>query len=167
MKTINLNLAFFSVLFASISFLLPACKGKAKANRDGEIQTAINAKTQLEPALAGVNASVFEGTVTLTGTCGDDDCRKNAEKSIKQIEGVKSIVNNIMIAEVQVADDGQLRTTVDQVVNKYEGVQADVSNGIVTLRGTVQDREQLQQLMQEVNSLHPQRISNQLVIKNK
>jgi hypothetical protein len=42
-----------------------ACKGK---NKDGEIQTAFNSKVQNDPNLAGVSASVVEGTVTLTGT---------------------------------------------------------------------------------------------------
>jgi hypothetical protein len=46
-------------------------------------------------------------------------------------------------------------------------VQADVSGGVITLRGTIDDRDKLQQLMMDLNALRPQRIDNQLVIKNK
>lgn len=153
---------FLGALLIAVSlFLVPACKGK---NRDADIQTAINSKTQSDPNLAGVSATVVEGTVTLTGTCADEPCRQNAEKSIKDIDGVKKVVNNITVAPVTVSPDAQLQTAVQEVASRYEGVQASVSNGVVTLRGQVA-RDRLQNLMQDMNALRPQRIDNQLVIK--
>lgn len=146
-------------MLASVS-----CK---KKNRDGEIQTAFNSKVQSDPNLAGVSATVLDGEVTLTGSCADEACRTNAEKSVKEIEGVKKVVNNIQVAEVQVADDGALRSGVAATADKFEGVQADVSGGVITLRGTIDDREKLQDLMMQLNALRPKRIDNQLVIKNK
>lgn len=142
-------------------FLVPACKAK---NRDAEIQTAINSKTQSDPSLAGVTASVAEGTVTLTGTCADEPCRQNAEKAIKDIDGVKKVVNNITVAPVTVSPDAQLQTAAQEVASRYPGVQASVSSGVITLRGEV-TRDRLQPLMQDMNALRPQRIDNQLVIK--
>jgi osmotically-inducible protein OsmY len=154
----------FSLLMILSVTMIPSCKSK---NRDGEIQTAFNSKAQADPNLAGVSASVVEGTVTLTGSCADENCRTNAEKAVKDIEGVKNVVNNIQIAQVQVTDDAPLRSSIGGVINKYDGVQADVNNGIITLRGTIDDREDLQQLMMDLNALRPRRIENQLVIKNK
>lgn len=150
-----------ALLLAVSLFGVPACKAK---NRDAEIQTAFNNKTQSDPNLAGVSATVVEGTVTLTGSCADEPCRQNAEKSVKDIEGVKKVVNNITVAPVTVSPDAQLQTSVQEVAARYPGVQASVSSGVITLRGQV-ERAQLQTLMQDLNALRPQRIDNQLVIK--
>ncbi len=152
------GLLLIMTMMAAIS-----CKDK---NRDGEIQTAFNSKAQTDPNLAGVTAVVADGSVTLTGTCADETCRTNAETAVKDIEGVKKVVNNIQIAQVQVTDDDPLRASATQVTANYSGVQADVNNGVITLRGTIENREKLQQLMVELNALRPQRIDNQLVIQN-
>ncbi|MCE3283698.1 MAG: hypothetical protein K0Q66_2435, partial [Chitinophagaceae bacterium] len=60
-----------------------------------------------------------------------------------------------------------LRSSLAGVVKSYDGVQADVNGGVVTLRGTIQDNAKLQDLMMAVNALRPKRVDNQLVIKNK
>jgi osmotically-inducible protein OsmY len=86
---------------------------------------------------------------------------------VKEIDGVDKVVNNIQVAKVEVNDDANLRTAVDGVIKSYAGVQADVSGGVVTLRGTIQDNAKLQDLMMAVNALRPKRVDNQLVIKNK
>jgi hyperosmotically inducible periplasmic protein len=164
MKNTILKWNVWLLLIAVCSYSLPACKGK---NKDGDIQTAFASKAQSDPNLAGVSATVVEGTVTLTGTCADENCRTNAEKTVKDIDGVKKVVNNIQVAQVQITDDAPLRSSVEQVLDKYDGVQADVNGGIVTLRGSIDDREKLQQLMMDVNALRPKRVDNQLVIKNK
>lgn len=164
MKNFRLKWNAWMLLMAVFSFSLLSCKGK---NKDADIQTAFASKTQTDPNLAGVSAMVAEGTVTLTGTCADENCRTNAEKTVKDIDGVKKVVNNIQVAQVQVTGDAPLRSSLEQVAGRYPGVQADVNGGIVTLRGTIDDREKLQQLMMDVNALRPKRVDNQLVIKNK
>ena len=164
MQGIILNKWFTGLLIMASLFVIPSCKSK---NRDGDIQTAFNSRAQTDPNLAGVSATVVDGTVTLTGTCADESCRSNAEKSVKEIDGVKKVVNNIQVAQVQITDDAPLRSSTEQVVSKYAGVQADVSGGVITLRGTVEDRDKLQQLMSELQALRPKNVQNQLVIKNK
>ena len=150
-------------LILASSFVIPSCKSK---NRDGEILTAFNTKQQSVPSLAGVSATVADGNVTLTGNCADENCRTSAEQSVKEIDGVKKIVNNIQIASVQVTDDAPLRSSTEQVISKYNGVQADVNDGVITIRGTIDDRDKLQQLMSELQALRPKNVQNQLVIKN-
>jgi hyperosmotically inducible periplasmic protein len=164
MKGSAISRLICGLLLALTVMSFTACKGK---NKDGEIQTAFNSKVQTDPNLAGVTASVIDGTVTLTGSCADENCRTNAEKTVKDIDGVKKVVNNIQIAQVQVTDDAPLRSSAEQVIANYSGVQADVNAGVITLRGTIDNREKLQQLMMDLNALRPQRIDNQLVIKNK
>lgn len=152
----------FSVLLLTlVLYSTPACKGK---NRDGDIQTAFNAKTQTDPSLAGVSATVINGEVTLTGNCADEPCRQNAEKAVKDIDGVKKVVNNIMVAPVTITPDTQLQNSVQDVAGRYQGVQASVNDGVIVLRGTI-ERAQLQNLMQDMNALRPKRVDNQLVIK--
>lgn len=150
-----------ALLLAVSLFGMPACKAKKS---DAEIQTAINNKTQSDPYLAGVSATVVDGTVTLTGNCADEPCRRNAEESIKKVDGVRKVVNNITVAPVTITPDAQLQTAAGEVAQRYEGVQASVTDGVITLRGTVQ-RDRLQTLIQDMNALRPKRIENQLVIK--
>jgi hyperosmotically inducible periplasmic protein len=161
MKNIGLKWNVWMLLVAVFSFALTACKGK---NKDGDIQTAFAYKAQTDPNLAGVSATVAEGTVTLTGTCADENCRTNAEKTVKDIDGVKKVVNNIQVAQVQVTDDAPLRKSVEEVVSRYDGVQADVSNGIITVRGQLK-RDDWMKLRPELDALRPKRVDNQLVLK--
>jgi hyperosmotically inducible periplasmic protein len=161
MKNVSFRISLMTLLLAAFSFQLQSCKEK---NRDGEIQTAFTNKTNTDPNLAGVSATVTDGTVTLTGTCANEACRTNAEKSVKDIDGVKKVVNNITIAEVVISPDDQLRSGVNTVISKYDNVQASVADGIITLRGQI-ERDKLQQLMMDLNALRPKRIDNQLIVK--
>ena len=89
----NLKFAWVGVVLCLLSlFQLQSCKGK---NKDADITAAIQSKTQSDASFAGVNATVADGVVTLTGQCNDDNCKTNAENSVKDIDGVKSVVNNI------------------------------------------------------------------------
>jgi hyperosmotically inducible periplasmic protein len=161
MKNMSLRGNLWMLLIAVFSFVLPACKGK---NKDGSIQTAFNSKAQADPSLAGVSATVVEGTVTLTGSCADENCRSNAEKAVKDIDGVKKVVNNIQVAQVDITADDPLRKSVEEVVSKYDGVQADVANGIITVRGQMK-RDDWMKLRPELDALRPKRVDNQLVLK--
>ena len=150
-----------AVMLTILSIQIQSCK----TNRDADIQSAISSETQTNPNLAGVSATVVNGVVTLTGQCPDEDCRKNAEKAVKKIDGVTHVTNNIMIAsKVEVTPDSDLKEMTDKIVSKYKGVQAGVADGIITLRGEVK-KDKLQQLMMDLNALRPKRIDNQLAVK--
>jgi hyperosmotically inducible periplasmic protein len=157
----NLRLSLFGLVLLLVSFTMEGCKGK---NKDAEINTAIQAKQQSDASFAGVNASVTDGVVTLTGQCNDANCKTSAENAVKDIDGVKKVVNNITVAAVTVTQDDPLTTATNSVVSKYEGVQASVENGVITLRGSIK-RENLQTLIQELNELQPKKVENQLTIK--
>ncbi|WP_018612197.1 BON domain-containing protein [Segetibacter koreensis] len=161
MKNKILNYCCLVLLLFILSFQIQSCK----QNRDADIQTAIGSETQTNPNLAGVSATVVNGVVTLTGQCPDEDCRKNAEKAIKKIDGVKHVTNNIIVeASVDITPDKDLKEMTDKIVSKYKGVEAGVSNGIITLRGEIK-KDKLQQLMIDLNSLRPKRIDNQLAVR--
>ena len=162
MKQMNLKFAWVGVVLCLLSlFQLQSCKGK---NKDADITAAIQSKTQSDASFAGVNATVADGVVTLTGQCNDDNCKTNAENSVKDIDGVKSVVNNITVVPVAIAPDNTLNSGVERVTARYPGVSADINDGTITLRGQIK-RDSLQQLMMDLNALNRKKIENQLVIK--
>ncbi len=140
-------------------FVVASCNNQ-RSNE--EIQQAINDSLQTTGTMKNINASVADGKVTLTGTCEGDDCVTQAEDKIKNIDGVTSVTNNVTMTPQNT--DYTLRTKVQNIITKYAGVQADVANGVVVLRGTV-NRSQLQSLMSELNSLQASKIDNQLAVK--
>lgn len=149
----------FLVLF---SIQLMACGG---GNHDAEIQTKISAITQTTPELASVSATVSEGVVTLLGQCKSEKDRERAEKAVKDIDDVKSVINNITVMEnVVVTPDNELNDQVVKATKKFKHVQASVSGGVITLRGSI-DNDDLPQLMMDLNALRPRRIENQLVVE--
>ena len=65
---------------------------------------------------------------------------------------------------VTISPDDSLTNNVKDATKDFPGVTATVNNGEVTLTGTI-SRDKLPQLMQNINSLHPKKINNNLTIK--
>ena len=68
-------------------------------------------------------------------------------------------------SNVEISSDETLRTNVNNLVKSYDGVSAEVKDGVVTLRGNVK-QEDLQPLIMKVQELKPKKVENQLVIKS-
>lgn len=139
-----------------------ACKGK---NNDQDIQASVSEKLPM-----GITATVQEGVVTLSGSCPDANCKTTAEQTAKDVKGVKSVTNNISVsivgnAPVEIATDDALTSSVNSAISAYPTVKANVANGVVTLTGSI-NRSELQELMQKVQALNPQRVENQLIVNN-
>ena len=66
---------------------------------------------------------------------------------------------------VEINPDATLRTSVDNVLKSYDGVSADVKDGVVTLRGNIK-QDDLQSLIMKVQELKPKKVENQLTIKS-
>lgn len=167
MKMIK-RISFLGLLMASLAFT--SCKNQPT---DAELLTEVNKELGDEAGGQGVTASVAAGVVTLTGTCKDDKCRAECADEVKDVKGVKSVVNNIQIAAavpatttapVEIATDNVLTTSVNNAVAGYNKVKAEVNDGVVTLRGEI-TRSELPELLQKINALKVKKIENQLVIK--
>src|SRR5688572_3817808 len=65
---------------------------------------------------------------------------------------------------VEINPDATLRTSVDNVLKAYDGVTADVKDGVITLRGSIK-QDDLQTLIMKVQELKPKKVENQLTIK--
>lgn len=164
MKSIS-GKSLIALLFFVSTVLFTSCKSEQS---DAEIKADIDKKAANNVEMSKINASVANGVVTLTGECKDEECRKECAEEVKEIKGVKSVVNNLQIASaapsVQVSGDDQLRSGVNNVLKSYSTVQADVNDGVVTLRGEIK-RNDLQSLLIAVNELKPRKVDNQLAIK--
>ena len=163
MKQYNFPLYFLGLL-CSIGVLFTSCKGKS----DADLQTAFSNKVSTDSRLGTISATANDGVLTLTGQCPDESCRSYAEQTAKEIDGVKSVVNNITVAPpaapVEVSPDAALQTGVRDATKDYPGVTATVNNGEVTLTGTIQ-RDRLTNLMQSIQSLNPRKVNNNLTIQ--
>ncbi|WP_163397827.1 BON domain-containing protein [Flavobacterium fluviatile] len=153
------------VLGMSLALSLLACTPK-----DAAIQKEINEKLADTPE---VQVTVHEGVATIVGTCDDEAFKKNIERSVKAVKGVKSVVNNCQIpvpneepaaAAVIINSDADLDKSVGKVIKSYDGVSATVVGGVVTLSGEIK-RSELQPLIQSIQELKPQKVDNKLIIK--
>lgn len=142
----------------------------ACAPKDADIEKAITEKLGNDPDII---VTVHEGVATITGICDDEAYKKNIEKSVRAVKGVKSVVNTCELARanqepaaatVVINSDADLDKSVSKLVKDYEGVSATVVGGIVTLSGEIK-REKLQPLMQSLQELHPKKVDNKLIIK--
>ncbi len=161
MKQLNFRLLAASVVLF-LGFQFSSCKSRPK---DSDLQSSVNQKL----GSPGISATVNDGVVTLDGQCPDEPCRTTAEQSAKDVKGVKSVVNNITVAPpaaapVEVAADSALESGVRDATKDYPGVTAVVTNGEVTLNGTI-ERRKLPALMQSINSLKPKKVNNNLTVK--
>jgi hypothetical protein len=155
MKHVTIRQAVKGVFIVAVSTLVFSCGGP----NDKDIQE--NVTKRLQENHRGINAEVADGVVTLTGTCEGENCAAQAEQQIAEVDGVKSVNNNI---QANMGTDLTLRTSVQTIISKYQGVQADVAAGNVVLRGTI-SRDQIQPLMNELGALQPKKIDNQLAIQ--
>lgn len=139
----------------AMAALLFSCGG----HDDGEIKEDVTKR--LQDSYRNVTAEVTDGVVILTGNCEGEDCAAGAERLIADVPGVDSVRNNI---QGMTNTDLTLRTSVQAVISKYQGVKADVVDGNVVLRGTIL-RDQVQSLLNELEMLRPKQIDNQLAIQ--
>jgi hyperosmotically inducible periplasmic protein len=157
--------AYSIALLLSAGVQLTSCKSQPK---DSDIEASVQEKLRSDAQFANISATVSEGVVTLNGTTPDASARSNAEKEIKEVKGVKNIVDNVTVAPlaapVEIATDDALENGVKNATKDYPGVNATVNNGEITLTGEIK-RDRLPKLMMALNELRPQKINNNLTVK--
>ncbi len=88
--------------------IVSGCKSQQATEQSGtrtdqQVTSDIQSKIQSESALAGQNiqVSVANGVATLSGTVGDEASRSLAGNDSGSIEGVKTVVNNLTVAQAE------------------------------------------------------------------
>ncbi len=150
----------FSMLLMSSMFFI-GCKPK-----DSDIKASVEEKLKTNTAMTGpMTVSVTDGVATISGECKDNECRAKCEDLAKSAKGVKSVVNNCVVAvPVEVSTDNALSQGVMDATKDHPTVNASVNDGVVTLTGEIK-RDQLEKLMMSLNTLKPKKIENKLTIK--
>ncbi|RYG06343.1 MAG: BON domain-containing protein [Chitinophagaceae bacterium] len=165
MKKTLLRFSTIAIIGLTTVTAFDSCKSGPK---DADIETSIAAKTNETPALT---ATVKDGVATLSGMAKNEEEKTQYEGTVKSIEGVKSVVNNITVAPpaptaapVEVATADALTTGVTDATKDFPTVTATVADGVVTLNGEL-ERSKLKQLMERVQSLKPKKVENKLKLK--
>lgn len=85
-------------MLALLLLTAPSCTSRES---DGDILTEISNRMHADPSMRPIKAAVHRGVVTLTGTCTDEPCRQHATDVVKDVQGVKQVVNNITVAQTK------------------------------------------------------------------
>src|SRR5436305_15276441 len=86
--------------------LLAGCSrigSRTDAEVASDVQTKINGDSNIPDKQLNINAN--NGVVTLTGSVASDAARNAAANDAAQVEGVKTVVNNLQVAPTSAAAD--------------------------------------------------------------
>lgn len=155
-----------SLVCLSMAVFALACK---KGPDDAAITSGVKAKIAADsPALSNaVTVTTMEGVVTLTGAVDADAIKAKVEQDARSVDGVKSVVNNLIVKPpIVFSEDTTIKTAVmaNLAAHNITGVTATVVNGEVTLTGTIA-RANLQAAMMAANDAKPKKVINQMTIK--
>lgn len=133
----KMKIKVLTVFTLAIALFLSAC-GKS----DADLSKAVNEKLAADK-ITGVTAVVKDGVATLTGEVGDITVKNKAEASVKTVEGIKNVTNNLTMKPLPVATpsapDPALTAKLNDALKAAgcAGASVAVENGKVTVTGEV------------------------------
>lgn len=93
------------VVMVALSLLAVGCSrvgSRTDAQVASDVQNKLNVDSNIPDKQLNINAN--NGTVTLTGTVSSNAARNAAANDAAQVEGVKTVVNNLEVAPASAAD---------------------------------------------------------------
>ena len=157
------NVLSVSVLSCALALSSISCKSKVS---DADLKTKVESVVS---GTSGVAVDVKEGVVTLSGTVSTEAERVALEASAKAADakGVKSVVNNIVVAppiEIN-ANDADLAAKIVDAIKDFPTIKATAKDGIITVTGSL-EQARIQVLKQSLDALSPKKVDmTGLVIK--
>ncbi|MBC8072682.1 MAG: BON domain-containing protein [Deltaproteobacteria bacterium] len=150
---------FSKIILIALSLSIPAAtvggcattRSKGSQVEDQNITSRVGRRLVADPDVSRyrVDVDTLQGVVTLRGKVPSDTMKASAEKIAGETDGVKSVVNELVVDDQKVgerikenATDARIRTgvgaklTVDDDVRR-RNVDIDVVDGVVTLSGIV------------------------------
>jgi hypothetical protein len=96
-RKLRLSIIGLPLTVAAVVLLGTGCNKKPT---DAALATDVQKKITADSALAAqpVSVAANDGVVTLTGTVGDQNMRDAAAKDAAQVDGVRTVVNNLTVA---------------------------------------------------------------------
>src|SRR6476661_1938354 len=94
-----------SVVLIAMALLAAGCSrigSRTDAQVASDVQNKINGDSSIPDKQLNINAN--NGVITLTGTVASDAARNAAANDAAQIEGVKTVVNNLEVAPASAAN---------------------------------------------------------------
>ncbi len=166
MRSDHRRKVFIGLVALALAAIALACsKGPDDATITNGVKTKIAAESA---ALANaVTVTTIDGAVTLTGAVDSDATKSKVEQDAKSVAGVKSVVNTLIVKPpITFSEDSTIKNAVmaNLSAHNISGVTADVANGEVTLKGTI-ERAKLQDAMKAANDAKPKKVINQMTIK--
>lgn len=168
-KSYLLNLAVMQPVrnWLTVSLILITLLGFtscSQQDRDKEIKADITVKAKSDVNFVGVNYTVTNGIVTLTGTSPTAKTKAAVEQTVKSINIIKGINNQLQIGPVVLDNDFTLKLAVDSVLAGYPAAQATVDDQVVVLTGKT-SKQEAGKLLPAIDKLHPAKIDNQLILQ--
>lgn len=158
-------LAIVAIAVFAISFT--SCKSKVK---DEDVKTAVQTVLTANPDYNMLAVDVKDGVATITGEVKDETTRAGINASLKEVKGVKEVVNSATVTPpppppVVINPDDALTTAVKDALKDHTNVTATVADGVVTLTGTVKNQDEKRTVQQKISALKPKSIANNVTIK--
>jgi hyperosmotically inducible periplasmic protein len=133
----------FVAMTMALLVLLSMTAMAATGRYDEQIQQAISHKIHDAKKLQGVNSSVEDGIVTLTGTVNLYQDKLDAAKKIKKLANVTGVRNDIVVAGETVSDSRLEQKLAKKLAydrvgyydNTFNYLAIEVKDGVVTLSG--------------------------------
>lgn len=127
-------------------------EGKYLVRSDEEIREAVRDVFRYDPRVSAFqpDVAVDNGTVRLTGIVDNLKAKRSAGEDARNVVGVSRVKNYLKVRPGEGITDKKLETRVEEAfvrdpfVRKYE-VYVDASNGVVSLRGSVNNAFQRSQ----------------------
>ena len=148
-----------------------------KALHDTTLRHDVEKELEFNPALDArkIGVATTDGVVTLTGTVGSYSEKWTAEKTVKQVMGVKGVANDleVVIDEMEHRDDGVVaRSAVSALDWNFaipkDKIQVSVAKGWLTLDGEVEWHFQKRAAADAVRDLRGVRgVTNDIVVRPK
>ncbi len=118
---------------------------------------------------------VKDGVVTLSGEMMNDSCKDECVKMVKDVEGVKSVVNNCTVmpmTEPPTAKDEWLNKNIDDITKEITTIKIGADSGIIHIAGNL-TKEQWEKVKNAIDKLNPKgydttalTVENKIVPKN-
>jgi len=125
-----------------IAFMM-GFKGPQTTIPDSQIESAIKERLAMDGRInsKGIEVKVNHGTVTLSGVIETIHEKALAENLVASTYGAKAVVNNLVVRP-PVSKDDEIRKAIEEAVKstpvlQKQDIQVNVSEGVVTLKGTV------------------------------